>query len=168
MQGVPGFVLRFVVLVREEEGQLTFVRLSRLKHTQSRKLLTRGKHFGVVLPSLEDESFLARNSVPPHQISLMAFNRWEAAPGIYTGLMQTRSNNGLIATLIAIERLPPAMPFKRACQQMGMIDLNDPDVPRAVALLVETESRRDPDCLSPATPDEAAFLLAQFAAKAKA
>jgi hypothetical protein len=131
--GHGNFLLRSYIRVWKNDGALVFSRSTRVgRYGDKNSSMTRGRHFGVVVQSSDEVSFVGRNKQAPHQVSLINIECKTIFDRYHFGIAMTRAAGNSIACRTALEFLGPIHPTRSIVRSLGLVQANDDSVKKEI------------------------------------
>lgn len=140
--GVEGYLLRAYLETWWHNDTLLFTRMTKVREIGKKsRLVFQARHYGVVVPSLNEVSLVGRNRSPPYQISIINIDPTRQLDKFHIGIMLTRALGPPVATRIVLERIPDDMPKREKLEACGAVAITDASVPTFVAAAFSFDER---------------------------
>jgi transcriptional regulator with XRE-family HTH domain len=131
--GHGNLLLRSYIRVWKNDGALVFSRSTRVgRYGDKNSSMTRGRHFGMVVQSSDEVSFVGRNKQAPHQVSLINIDCKTIFDRHHFGIAMTRAAGNSIACRMALEFLGPIHPTRSIVRSLGLVQANDDSVKKEI------------------------------------
>jgi transcriptional regulator with XRE-family HTH domain len=146
---VKDYLLCAYIEVWWHKDVLMFTRTTRLKNPGRSNLPLRARHFGVVLASKGEATMLARNKLPPYQISVVNIKADLLFQRYHVGIAMTHAG-GPFACRVVLDRLDSSQPRKEHLRKCGMMRFDAPAIPHFVREALQPDAQRGPTIQLPA------------------
>lgn len=141
LQGANQFVVKSVLKVAQKGNCKFFVRHTLFRSATVRKTtLAQGKHRGLLLANDNDIYLVGVNSLAPHHLSMLVFERKQiAGSNVLQGLSITRGTTAHFASRVCLERKGSRMSdIRSSFGTLGILPLTSPELNPTITLLMST------------------------------
>lgn len=139
-----GVLLRGYVEVWWHKETLMFTRMTRVASPGRRNLTMRSRHHGVVVAAKGEISLLARNRMPPLQVTLINIDPSLLLNRFFIGMALTRSAGPAIACRVVLDKLGAQMSRREALRSCGAVHADHSSVPTFVREAMREDAPRGP------------------------
>ena len=142
LQNFSHFLVRSLLKVTASNQGVTFVRHTYFRSsTYPPRVISRGRHSGVVFESAQEISLLGFSACRPHHFSLLTFEKMkDEGEDILLGIGLTKGSSKTFATRVCLEFIGSKRSDAKAkLEFVGVVGLNDPTINENIAIAMSQD-----------------------------